>query len=223
MENRERDIYVKLVEEVQELGVCIHDYNDLMEYPIKDKQKDLIDTLLKYISTFEEYNNKGYIVRCLTKKGLFSVTERLLEEFYKYENETYCWIIGNALYTIRDPRYIKDYINIARDNAYESSRQMIILLLGFFNTEEVKQVLLFLLNDFYVCNHALDSLAKFKDPSLYNIIQQYISEESREKFVLDFSAWKIQNSSNRTLKFLNPKDMWSLRIKTAKKFKPYYR
>ncbi|MGB8453484.1 MAG: hypothetical protein WCD89_14300 [Anaerocolumna sp.] len=39
----------------------------------------------------------------------------------------------------------------------------------------MKNVLLQLLDDYKVANHALEALAKFKDPELYEMIQSYIA------------------------------------------------
>lgn len=78
MENNEIEIYNQLLIEVRKYGYKIHDYNELMHYPIKNKDSWLIKRLTEYLTLFREYNNKDYIIRCLTKKGLYSVTALLI-------------------------------------------------------------------------------------------------------------------------------------------------
>ncbi|MGB8453427.1 MAG: HEAT repeat domain-containing protein, partial [Anaerocolumna sp.] len=132
--------------------------------------------------------------------------------------------VGNALYTINDPRFLNDYLEIVMNESFGDSRQMIVLLLGKANYRNaaVKNVLLQLLNDYKVANHALEALAKFKDPELYEMIQSYVSETEKEKFLRTMKQLKEENPDNDGIQKMYPKGMWSWRVKTARKFKKEY-
>jgi len=215
---------INLLKQLNTHGYTFLDINELINYQIINSDTFLIKQIVDCLHNLGEINLKSALVRCLTKEKLTSVTKILLDEFYTADHQGYRWVVGNALYTINDPRFLNNYLEIVTNESFGDSRQMIVLLLGKANYRNVavKNVLLPLLNDYTVANHALEALAKFKDPELFEMIQSYVSETEKDKFLRTMKQLKMENPDNKGIQALDPKGMWRWRARTARKFKKEY-
>lgn len=163
----------RLIQEVREKGIEITDINDLMK--INMKYRDLIPILLKYLNEVTDVSDKEFIVRCLGVKGFAEAAKPLINEFYKSSNITYKWAIGNSLSIISDIESVPELITIAQEKEHGIARQMIVDGLGAYKSDDVKAVLVRLLNDDEVVGHAISGISKTGDRSLIKYIEPFLS------------------------------------------------
>lgn len=162
----------KLMQEVREKGVEITNINDLMK--INMKYRDLVPILLRYLNDVTDESDKEFIIRCLGVKGFVEASKPLVSEFYKSNNETFKWAIGNSLSIISDIDSIQDLIKIAQEKEHGIARQMIVDGLGKYKTDDVKAVLVNLLNDDDVVGHAISGLSKTEDKTMIKYIEPFL-------------------------------------------------
>jgi HEAT repeat protein len=183
----------QLLREIREKGVEISNINDLI--CINKKHKDLIPILLEYLNKITDESDKQYIVRCLGVKGFTEVTKPLIDEFFKSYNISYKWAIGNTLNIIFDKQYLPELLKIVLDKNHGISRQMIVYGLGRFKNEQVKSVLVNLLQDQDVVGHAIHALSQLGDPSVLNDIEPFTNYKI---------PW-IRNEAKKAIKKLSKK------------------
>ncbi|MGB8453428.1 MAG: hypothetical protein WCD89_14020 [Anaerocolumna sp.] len=217
-------LFNNLISSIAAYGYPIYDANELVRYSMNNKDEFLISKLISSLNQFKEISYKDTIVRSLTKKNLTVVTKILINEFHKPNEIRYLWVVGNALYTIEDTRFITEYLQIIRNRELRNSRQMLVLFFGKkkFHSEEAKKILIQLLSDYEVSNHALDSLSKYKGPALFDLVQEHISEKTRIEFFENLKSLKKYYPDDFYIQAIDIKGSWSLRVKTAKKFKSSY-
>ncbi|PQQ66793.1 HEAT repeat domain-containing protein [Acetivibrio saccincola] len=163
----------KLIQEVREKGVEITNINDLMK--INMKYRDLVPILLKHLNEVTDESDKEFIVRCLGVKGFVEAAKPLISEFYKSNNVSFKWAIGNSLSIIADEESLPEMIKIAQEKEHGIARQMIVDGLGAFKREDVKSVLVKLLNDDDVVGHAISGISKTRDKDLIKYIEPFIT------------------------------------------------
>lgn len=165
----------KLIQEVREKGVEITNINDLMK--INMRYRDLIPILLKHLNEVTDECDKEFIVRCLGVKGFVEATRPLISEFYNSKNVTYKWAIGNSLSIISDRESLKDLIKIVQEKDHGIARQMIVDGLGTYNSDEIKAVLVSLLNDDEVVGHAISGISKIGEKALIKHIEPFLAHK----------------------------------------------
>jgi len=179
-----------LLQEVREKGVEITSINDLMK--INVKYRDLVPILIRNLQEIDDENDKEFIVRCLGVKGFSEASKPLIQEFYKSNNLTFKWAIGNTLSIIQDKDSLPDLIKIVQEKEHGTARQMIVDGLGSFKTENVKDVLIQLLNDDEVAGHAISAMAKMGDAELVKYIEPF----------LNYKVKWVRNEANKAIKKL---------------------
>ena len=105
------------------------------------------------------------------------IVELILEIFISEPENVFLWEYGNLLYQIRNYRYLLQYVEIANNINYGTSRQMIVLLIGKSKKVEVIPVLKKLLEDLDVDGQALEALTNFSGEDIEEIMQQYLNHE----------------------------------------------
>lgn len=163
----------KLIRDVRGKGVEVNSINDLMG--ISRKHRDLVPILLRHLQEIDDESGKEFIVRCLGVRGFSEASKPLIDEFYKSNNLSYKWAIGNTLSIIQDKGSLSELIKIVKEKEHGISRQMIIHGLGSYKSENVKDVLVELLNDEEVVGHAIFAIAKMGDASLVKYIEPFLS------------------------------------------------
>ena len=166
----------RLLQEVRDKGVEIDNIYDLMK--IDHKYKDLIPILLKHLKATDDEDEKDFIVRCLCVKGFTEASKPLIHAFYQAKNPSYKWSIGNTLSEIRDKDVLPDLLTIVQEKEHGSARQMIVDGLGSFkNDENVKKVLVKLLDDDNVAGQAVSAIRRIGDPKLAVHIEPFLNHE----------------------------------------------
>lgn len=205
----------EFLKELNSYGYNFKTFEDVNSIYTEDKI--LIPVIIKYLDKVESFNYKEYLVRCLTKRGYIEVTEKLLNEFYVSNNMTYKWDIGNALYEIRDNRYIKDYISIVKNSSNGRARQMIVLLLGFIKSDEAKQTLIEILNEDHITPHVIEALSKYQDKSLVHHIEYFLDDENGRRWIARIEKIKKENPDNVDYAYIESKAAWKYIKKQAYK------
>ncbi|MFZ5985735.1 MAG: HEAT repeat domain-containing protein [Bacillota bacterium] len=180
----------KLLQEVREKGVEFSNINDLMK--INMKYRDLVPILLRYLKDVTDESDKEFIVRCLGVKGFVEASKPLISEFYKSNNVTFKWAIGNSLSIISDIDSVPELIKIAQEKEHGIARQMIVDGLGAYKNDDVKAVLISLLNDDEVVGHAISGLSKTGDKTLIRHIEPFLTYKVK---------W-IRNEASKAIKKL---------------------
>ena len=180
----------KLIREVREKGIEITNINDLMK--INKKYRDLVPIILKHLNEVTDESDKEFLVRCLGVKGFDEAAKPLIDEFYKSNNVSYKWAIGNSLSIISSSEALPELIKIVQEKEHGIARQMIVDGLGAYKTEEVKSVLVNLLKDDEVVGHAISGIAKTGDKSLIKYIEPFTNHKI---------SW-IRNEARKAIKKL---------------------
>ncbi|HEX2926206.1 MAG TPA: HEAT repeat domain-containing protein [Ruminiclostridium sp.] len=180
----------KLIQEVREKGVEISSINDLMK--INMKYRDLVPILLKHLNEVTDENDKEFIVRCLGVKGFIEASKPLISEFYKSNNVTFKWAIGNSLSIISDIESLPELIKIAQEKEHGIARQMIVDGLGAYKSDDIKAVLVSLLNDDEVVGHVISGISKTGDKSLIKHIEPLLTHKVK---------W-VRNEASKAIKKL---------------------
>lgn len=203
------------LKELNLYGYSFEKFNDVKS--IYNEDKILIPVLIKYLDESEDFEDKEYLVRCLTKKGYTEVTNKLLNEFTSTDNRYYKWAIGNALYEIKDSRFIDEYIKIVKDTKNGSSRQMIVLLLGFIKSDKAKQALIELLHDNDVTSQAIESLGRYQDKTIIHHLEYFLDDENGKRWVSGIEKIKKENPHNDQYAYIDSKAAWKYIKKQAEK------
>lgn len=180
----------KLIQEVRKKGFEITSINDLIK--INMKYRDLVSILLRYLNDVSDESDKEFIVRCLGVKGFVQASKPLINEFYKSNNATFKWAIGNSLSIISDVDSVPELIKIAQEKEHGIARQMIVDSLGSYKNSDVKAVLVSLLNDDEVVGHAISGLSKTGDKSLIKHIEPFLTHKLK---------W-VRNEASKAIKKL---------------------
>ena len=146
--------------------------------------------LVKYLSA-PEIENKDYIARALTEKGLTSAARNLLELFSDEKlTSTELWAIGNALYVIDDKSTYPMIIQLAKSTKLGFSRQMLLGTLARSKSQEAYEVLIDCLNDETVKGHAIEALGRFGKTEGIEILEKTDVEKGKYEFKAKQTALK---------------------------------
>lgn len=184
----------ELISFFKKKGYIINNHMDI--FKIKYDCDD-IDTLKKYLKEFKDIQNKKFIIRCLSKRNIKNVSGYLIEQYKLSDDNDYRWVIANALLTICDRSLLDSYIEIALHKNYQTSRQMIVLLLGKIKRSESKTALLSLLDnyDYDVLSQTLYALNSIMDDVIYKKIKIFVSDENINKIRYDLTLLKENNKA----------------------------
>ena len=150
----------------------------LFEKDIKGR-KELCEGILKIYDEVKYAGERKELLRDLHVIGYDKnkLTELVLDVFYFENLPSDLWGFGDLLYTIKNYRYMEQYMTIIQEKRYGINRQMVVLLVGKSKKTEVIPVLKELLNDPDVHGHALNALANFLGEDIENIMRQYCNYE----------------------------------------------
>ena len=134
MYNEVHDIILYLIIEIRLFfrGVFIRSIWDLVNMD-SNKYLKHADILLKYLNKFKIQKMKEPIVRALSVKGCYIASAVLVDEFLNSEYEesetSYRWLVGNALYEIKDKNIKKQIEDIVAVPKYKKDSGQLIKLL----------------------------------------------------------------------------------------------
>ena len=179
---------------------CIINVHDIEKNKFKRSDNAI---LLKYLGKFEGDNYNKLIVRCLGQKGIYELSEPLINEFVSSDNSGYRWTIANSLLIISDLSKIDTYLSIIKNKKFGSSRQMLVLLIGKCRQKDCFDVLMQLLDerDHDVLPHVLIALKKRKDKQEQELVftnvkkfyDDITSDDGKQNFISELTQIKSTN------------------------------
>lgn len=170
-------------------------YPSLDQEIIREKlkaKKSLSDRILQFYHKARLENERISFLEDLRAVGYDKnlLVELILEAFYNKNRPSNLWEYADLLYSIKNFRYMPQYLAIIKDSSFGSDRQMLVLLVGKSKEEYVIPVLKELLNDSTVSGHALDALSHFSGEDIACIMKEYLNSDIRwirkiaEKYLL---------------------------------------
>lgn len=155
-------------------------------------RKDLCEGILEFYKKAKLENEKYSCLQDLFGAGYDKnkLVELILDIFCENQENVYLWEYGDLLYSIKNLKYLSQYIELVQNKSYGTARQMIVLLVGKSKKEEVIPVLKSLLSDTDVYGHALDALTNFSGEDIEDIMVQYV----------DYEVTWVRNTAKKYLK-----------------------
>ena len=106
------------------------------------------------------------------------LVQLILQVFHREPRPSNLWEYADLLYSLKNYRYLGEYLTIIKDESYKEDRQMLILLVGKSKKVDVVPVLTALLEDSLVYGHALDALSNFSGEHIEHIMLKYADCET---------------------------------------------
>ena len=169
---------------------------DLAELLKVDYSDQLIEVLIELLDEVRDPIMKLEVVKALCgpyPQAYERVEKVLVDEYFNSVKsldlpgfESLAWGVANCLEIIASPTspHLNAYKSIVGNRSYGITRQMLVLALSKFDTGEVEDVLIALLDDMEVAGHAVMALGKVKSkkalPSLKKLESSRVSWIRRE-------------------------------------------
>jgi len=173
----------RLYQESQDLGYDIQYPYDFMY--IGDKANDLIPVIIKHIGKFDNEGISDQLRSALGLNKFYEATEFLLNEFMKIKSKTHDprrWSIAQAIYKIKDKRFIDGYIDLIKDEDYRIDTDWFVLLLGKWKNEKALPTILELLssNEKQTLMATIQSLGNYRKKELDKYVEPFLSHKDRD-------------------------------------------
>ena len=150
----------------------------LPEY--KARHREIIPILLRWLPVVDYRPLKDDIVRTLSVPWARRLANRpLLEEYERAddpEGTGYKWVVSNALEVLADDRVFDDIVRLVQDRENGRAREMLTLALGKMKDPRAYDVLVPLLQDDVVFQHAIIALGRLKDPRAVPHIEPFLAD-----------------------------------------------
>jgi hypothetical protein len=155
----------------------IYRSSDIVSFRKKIKgHTELCEDIIKLYNKSKLENEQITLLEDLLAIGYDKdkLVELILNMFYAKNPPTNLWEYADLLYSIKNFRYMSQYLTIIKDESYGEDRQMLILLVGKSKKAYVVPILKELLSDLTVYGHALDALSNFSGDEINHIMHKYI-------------------------------------------------
>jgi HEAT repeat protein len=167
----------QLKEALSNVGIQIDDIFDLVNTP--RPYPEAIPVLINLLKDGISHDGiKEGVVRALAvKEARGKAGKVLIEEFHKVPDEKSLlrWTIGNTIATVISEDDVPEVLNIVKNKNNGMARQMFVIALGNFQSQQIEQTLIELLSDDEVVAHALDALGKMKSVNAIEKIRSLLS------------------------------------------------
>lgn len=141
------EIVDKLLYEVRALG---YSYNYLADITHRDNSDEkILNILLQYIGCFKDEEISAFLISAIGRPGNLNATETILKNYANSSEESQRTLAGfydNALYRIKDKRYICDYLNLLKNPETAIRFPLTMIMLAKWHNEEAKLLFLKYLN-----------------------------------------------------------------------------
>jgi HEAT repeat protein len=175
----------ELVADLRDIGVPVRSVWDLVntDQPYDQALPVLVSWLrrLRDVDTGQREYRAVYegVVRALgVKKARPLAARPLVEEFWRIDDNSIRWTIGNTLDLLADQSMVDDLLNIVREPRFGASRQMVVRALGRVGKgrPEVVETLVGLLADDDLTLHATDALARLGATDARQRVQELLHD-----------------------------------------------
>ncbi len=137
----------ELLQEVRDLG---YRYEYLADITHRDnKDSEILNVLLQYIGRFEDEGISAMLVGIVGQKGNTAATETIIKNYMESSKKNKYMQAGfydNALYRIKDKRYIQNYLELLKNPTEASRFPLTMIMLGKWRIAEAKPYFMGYLN-----------------------------------------------------------------------------
>lgn len=175
-----------------------HSFNqDLFFKSIKNKKFLCRGTLLIYFEANYD-NEKLFLLECLHNIGYDtdSLVQLVLDIFKRQKNNEFLWQYADFLYTLKNYKYMNDYLKIIMDKDYGINREMLILLVGESKINTNIPYLIELSKDDTVRGHVLAALSNYDDNRIMLLMEENV--KNPKKWISDISKEYISKHRDLT-------------------------
>lgn len=201
----------ELINELRNLG---YNYKYLADITNRDNSdKELLSIVLKYIGRFNDEGISAELVGVVGKRGNTSATEVILMNYLNSSDKNkrmQAIFYDNALYNIRDKKYIDVYLDILRNPQDAIRFPLTMIMLGRWRIDMAKPYFLQYLNSklLYLNEHtsdlvfiALEALSYYQDPDsiILNSIERKLNSNDKDVVSAAKKAIKKLKKNNKTV------------------------
>ena len=140
-ENRHDVLLIdELLRELRKIGYKYRHYADLTNRENNDQE--LWNVVMRYIGRFDDEGISAELVGVIGKKGNYAATEIILDDYINCSEENrkkQSVFYDNALYRIKDKRYIDRYLKLLSDPNKAIRLPFTMSLLGKWQVKEAKE------------------------------------------------------------------------------------
>lgn len=189
----------KLYSELKQLGYKFNDSVQFDCFTFREKDKNVVPVLIKYIEKFEHEGLRLQYISALGVKGFDNATEYLLVQYEKYRppqyNQHSLNIVSQTLARISDLRYLDKYFEFLSDHVTIDA----CYLVEMFGKLQVKQAISYLIK-------LLDCVAIIPDNWIGTVLeeQKYFISQSA---IVALGKFKNIEYNKYIKKFLNPEQL----------------
>ena len=196
--NDPQSILGKYDEYLEKNGIY-HSVNEEVFFASIKGKKNLCDFTLSMIYEAIYDNEKEFLLNCLLQMGYESdsLVEIVLDIFKEQKQNKNLWNYADFLYSLKNYKYLDEYIKIIMDKRYGTSREMLILLVGESKMEKVVPYLVKLSRDVEVVGHTLVALSNYVNDEIIAIMKTYTKH--KKKWISDV-ANKYLKENYQTIK-----------------------
>lgn len=181
----------ELYADLKEIGFDFYWHMQLSPRKFTKEDKAIVPIFVKYFDKFDDDGLNIYPIECLGVPKLYEATKYILELYYKHCGKFSHKLdyITFVLYSIGDPHYIKEYMQILNDEENLTEAEAFIVdLVGKLKVKEAIPRLIELLdfvlseeqgkfNPECICTSAILALGKYKNPEHIKYITKFLDKE----------------------------------------------
>lgn len=188
----------ELYKELNALDPKFHFYWHMQLRPscFTAKDKGIVPIFKKYIGRFDNIGLTSICLKCLGVPKLYDATEICIQWYYKCKNDVNSDLLAsvvNSIYAIKDPRYVKEYLEIIKDDKYLNLYvSFIIELLGKFKVKEALPRIIELLDcdKLLIVVSAIKALGYYGEPNNICYLLGFLDHE--ESNIMNQAARSIK-------------------------------
>ncbi len=200
-------IWPSLKKEIQAHGYeC--EVQGMAEYICANNPDEFREIIMKYYKICTIDQEKAFLVSCLINKKNAELTPFILNEFEKMHDHEKCMLntmVANFIHKTCNKKYKDLYIRVLKNKKIKKNTISIFPFIETLRIKEVEEILVDYLNDDeivggednYMKNHILESLSKYKDPSLLYLFQSYLTDDDKDiRIICKKAIDKINKTRN---------------------------
>lgn len=160
---------------LEENGIY-HSLNEEMFFVSIKGQSHLCEFTLSMYFEATYDNEKEFLLNCLLQMGYDSnsLVELVLDIFKEQKQNKNLWHYADFLYSLKNYKYLDEYIQIIMDKSYGTNREMLILLVGESKLDRVVPYLIKLSSDDEVVGHVLTALSNYDNNEIIIIMKKIL-------------------------------------------------
>ena len=166
-------ITASFLDEINKLGYNISNIHKLTY--LEDPR--FLPIIFDYMRRFSDESSRAALLQAICFRSYKEATKELFTLYDDPEFIGLRWEISNALFDVREKKYLDKYLSIVNRPDYANKPDLIIEILCRFRE---KRILPFLLresqNNLYIRNQFLEFAHFFREPSLLAEVEKYIDD-----------------------------------------------